>query len=158
MFRTGLTVLAFAVFSLGVLSADAPPLPKPSAKTEKPKVQKFCPVMTTDEVSAKHSSAVTYKGVTVLLCCDQCVSKFRRDPAAYLDPKFIPGLEGMELPARGTPQEYCPVYKARKISTRDPFVMYKGVKVYVYNETAKFRFEKDPERFADPAILPQLRK
>jgi YHS domain-containing protein len=32
------------------------------------------------------------------------------------------------------------------------------VKVYFYNTTAKERFEKDPERFADPAVLPQLKK
>lgn len=140
--------------SLEVVKLDL----KPTEKTGASKEQKFCPIMTTDEVTAKDSHAVNYKGVSILLCCDQCVGKFRRDPAAYLDPKLIPALAGLDLPARGTEQQYCPVYKARKISTKDPFVTYKGVKVYVYNDTAKLRFEKDPERYADPAILPQLKK
>lgn len=132
-------------------------LPLAEDKAPRPKEQKFCPIMTTDEVTAKDSHAVTYRGVTILLCCDQCVNKFRRDPAAYLDPQIIPALDGMPLPPRGIEQEFCPVYKVRKVSSRDPYVIYKGVKIYVYNDIAKLRFEKDPERYADPKLLPQLR-
>ena len=144
--------------SLEVVKLSFKPGGKTGAAVPPANEQKFCPVMTTDEVAAKDSHAVAYKGVTVLLCCDQCVGKFRRDPAAYLDPKFIPALAGMDLPTRGTDQEFCPVFKIRKISTKDPSVIYKGVKIYVYNDIAKLRFEKDPERYADPAILPQLKK
>ncbi len=120
------------------------------------KFQKFCPVMTKDEVDLKESKFVEYKGVKVYLCCDTCVSKFKRDPAAYLDPKFVPALAGMELPKRGIEQQYCPVYRDKKVSEKDPSVTYKGVKVYFYNITAKERFDKDPARYADEAILPQL--
>jgi YHS domain-containing protein len=119
--------------------------------------QKFCPVMTEDEIDPNASSKVEYKGVTIYLCCDQCVAKFRRDPAAYLDPKFIPALAGMELPKRDIDQQFCPVLKDRKISSKDPSTTYKGVKVYFYNDLARQRFEKDPERYVDTAILPQLK-
>jgi YHS domain-containing protein len=121
------------------------------------KTQKFCPVMTEDEIDMKTAKTVTYNGVKIYLCCDTCVNRYKRDPAAYLDPEFVPGLAGMKLPDRGIEQRFCPVYRDKKVSQKDPFVMYKGVKVYFYNDTAKTRFEKDPERYADPKILPQLK-
>ena len=120
--------------------------------------QKFCPIMTTDEIDPENAHEVDYKGVKVLLCCDTCVAKFKRDPAAYLDAKLLPQLVGKELPKRAIEQVFCPVYKDRKVSSKDPFTMYKGVKVYVFNEVAKQRFDKDPARYADPKILPQLPK
>jgi len=142
----------FAALVLFSASAYADP---PKAD---PKVQKFCPVMTKDEVDLSASKSVDYKGVKVYLCCDTCVTRFKRDPAAYLDPKFIPALDGKELPKRGIEQEYCPVYRDKKVSEKDPSATYKGVKVYFWNTTAKERFEGDPERYADAAVLPQLPK
>jgi YHS domain-containing protein len=145
--------------SLGLLAvlalAAAGQAPKPA--DEKAKVQKFCPIMTKDEVVAGESEELTYKGVKILFCCDQCIAKFKRDPAAYLDPEIVPALKGMELPKRTIEQVYCPVYKDRKVSEKDPFTTYKGVKVFVYNDLARQRFEKDPERYADPKVLPQLK-
>jgi YHS domain-containing protein len=120
--------------------------------------QKFCPVMTTDEIDPKASAKIVYQGVTIYLCCDACVGKFRRDPAAYLDPKIVPGLAGKELPKRDIEQVFCPVLKDRKVSSKDPSITYQGVKIYFYNDLARQRFEKDPDRYADPAILPQLPK
>ena len=122
-----------------------------------PKVQKFCPVMTADEIDPKASDVVEWKGVKIYLCCGTCVTKFKRDPAAYLDPKLLPQVAGMELPKRDIEQVYCPVLKDRKVSSKDPSMMYKGVKVYFFTDIARQRFEKDPERYADPKILPQLK-
>jgi len=141
------TVEVFSVADKAVAAAPADP-----------KVQKFCPIMTTDEVDPENSVAVDYQGVKILLCCDTCVAKFKRDPAAYLDPKYIPALAGKELPKRTIEQVYCPVNPERKVSARDPFVTYQGVKVYVFNDAARTRFEKDPARYAKPEILPQLPK
>jgi YHS domain-containing protein len=129
----------------------------PTVAPATPGAQKFCPVMTEDEIDPKASATIDYKGVKIYLCCDQCVGKFKRDPAAYLDPKIIPGLAGMELPKRDIEQVFCPVLKDRKVSSKDPSTTYKGVKIYFYNDLARQRFEKDPERYADPAILPQLK-
>ncbi len=145
------SVAALLLLAASAIGAEPP-------KADAPKEQKFCPVMTKDEIDPNVSKWEMYKGVKIYLCCDTCVGKYKRDPAAYLDPKFIPGLVGKELPKRGIEQEYCPVYRDKKISEKDPTAMYKGVKVYFYNNTAKERFEKDPERYADPAILPQLPK
>jgi len=144
--------LVVAVLALAI----APPA-HPVAADDTPK-QKFCPIMTTDEIDPENAYTVDYKGVKVLLCCDACRAKFRRDPAAYLDAKLIPALAGKELPKRDIEQVFCPVYKDRKVSSKDPFTMYKGVKVYLFNEVAKQRFEKDPARYADPKVLPQLPK
>ncbi len=122
------------------------------------KAQKFCPIMTKDEIDPSESKWVEYKGVKIYLCCDACIARWKRDPAAYLDPEFLPGLAGKELPKRGIEQRFCPVYRDKKVSVKDPSTTYKGVKVYFYNETARTRFLKDPTRFADPRILPQLPK
>jgi YHS domain-containing protein len=148
------SLVALVLFAAVFVRAD-PPKTDPKAD---PKIQKYCPVMTKDEIDPKESEVVEYKGVKIYLCCDTCVSRYKRDPAAYLDPKIIPGLAGMKLPDRGIEQQYCPVYRDKKVSQKDPSAMYKGVKVYFYNATAKERFEKDPERYADPTILPQLPK
>ena len=147
MFRPSLAALVLVV---SFVRADPP-------KAD-PKVQKFCPVMTKDEIDPNASKSVDYKGVKVYLCCDTCVTRFKRDPAAYLDPKFVPGLAGKELPKRGIEQEYCPVYRDKKVSEKDPSAMYKGVKVYFWNATAKERFERDPDRYIEGAALPQLPK
>jgi YHS domain-containing protein len=149
MLRLGL--VALVAFTISAAYGQQP------AK-DAPKAQKYCPVMTGDEIDPAKSATVEYKGVKIYLCCDTCVAKYRRDPAAYLDPKFIPALAGLELPKRDIEQQFCPVTKDRKISSKDPSTTYKGVKVYFYNDLARQRFEKDPERFADPKILPQLPK
>lgn len=141
-------VAALALVAASAVHADPP----------KPAAQKFCPVMTKDEIDPNASKFETYKGVKIYLCCDTCVAKYRRDPAAYLDPAFVPALAGLELPKRGIEQQFCPVYRDKKVSEKDPATTYQGVKVYFYNATAKARFEKDPERYADPAFLPQLPK
>jgi YHS domain-containing protein len=130
----------------------------PRAADDAPAAQKFCPIMTTDEIDPKESVTVDYKGVKIFLCCDTCVAKWKKEPSAYLDPKLIPGLAGKELPKREIEQVYDPVVKERKVSSKDTFTMYKGVKVYFFNETSKKRFEKEPERYADKKVLPQLPK
>lgn len=143
-----------AALVLFAASAHAEP-PKADPKAE-PKVQKYCPVMTKDEIDPNASKSVSYKGAKVYLCCDTCVRKFNADPAAYLDPKLVPALAGLELPKRGIEQKFCPVYRDKVVCKADPSATYKGVAVYFWNATAKERFERDPERYADPAVLPQL--
>ena len=128
----------------------------PMAANGDPKAQRFCPVMTSDEIDPHASATLEYKGVTIYFCCDACIGKFKRDPAAYLDPKLIPALAGMKLPRRDIEQMYCPVLTDRKVSSKDPSTTYKDVKVYFYSDLARERFLKDPERYADPKILPQL--
>ena len=153
---TRLTLAALVLFVAAFVRADPPKSePKVDPKAES-KVQKFCPVMTKDEVDLNASKWVDYKGVKVYLCCDTCVARFKRDPAAYLDPKLIPALAGKDLPKRTIEQEYCPVFRDKKVSDKDPFATYKGVKVYFWNDLARKRFETDPARYAKAELLPQL--
>ena len=147
-----LRLLAFALLVLAIAPATRP------RAADEPAKQKLCPIMTTDEIDPAESKSVEYLGVRILLCCDTCVAKWKREPSAYLDAKLIPGLAGKELPKREIEQVYCPVLKERKVSSKDPFTMYKGVKVYFFNDVAKQRFEKDTERYADAKVLPQLPK
>ena len=140
-----------SVASVEVVNPDRPKAAKVT------KGQKLCPVMTAEEVD-KDSHVVTYKGVKVYLCCDVCVNRFKAEPAAYLDLDVLPELKGQELPKRVIEQVWCPVMRDRRVSSRDPVVMYKGVKIYVFNATAKQRFEANPEKWIDETILPQLKK
>ncbi|GJM23281.1 MAG: hypothetical protein DHS20C15_31960 [Planctomycetota bacterium] len=119
--------------------------------------QVFCPVMTKVEVlDDDEAIAVDFNGQEVLLCCSKCAKKWEADQAAYLSPEVLPQLASMELPARTISQTYCPVYPTRVVSENDPFVMYEGKKVYLFNKTAVRRFTQSPEKYLDPTILPQL--
>jgi DNA-directed RNA polymerase omega subunit len=140
-----------SVASVELVKPDQPRIAKVT------KGQKLCPVMTAEEVD-KDSHVVMYKGVKVYLCCETCVSRFKAEPSAYLDLDILPELKGMELPKRQIEQVWCPVMRDRRVSSREPFVMYKGVKIYVFNATAKQRFEANPEKWIDADILPQLKK
>lgn len=140
-----------SVASVELVKPDQPKVAKAT------KGQKLCPVMTAEEVDTD-SHAVTFKGVKVYLCCEVCVAKFKAEPSAYLDLDILPELKGMDLPKRAIEQVWCPVMRDRRVSSKDPFVMYKGAKVYVFNATAKQRFEANPEKWIDAEILPQLKK
>jgi YHS domain-containing protein len=107
-------------------------------------VQKFCPVMTKDEIDPDHAKFETYKGVKIYLCCDTCVTRFRRDPAAYLDSKFVPALAGLELPKRGIEQQFCPVYRDKKVSAKDPSRRTRARRSTSTTPTAKARLREGP--------------
>ena len=144
-------VLSALLFALAAAAPSGTAQPKAKA-------QKYCPVMTQDEIDPEASAAVEYMGVKVYLCCDTCVARWKRDPAAYADPKLIPGLEGKKLPPRDILQTNCPVYPDKRVSSKDPSTTYRGVKVYFWNDLARKRFETDPERYAKAELLPQLPK
>lgn len=131
--------------------------PKPAAAAPKAAAggQVYCPIMT-DVPIGDESRSVEYRGVKVLVCCAACVRKWNADPRAYLDKARLPQLASVDLPSRSLKQVYCPVYRNRVISEKDPFVMYRGKKVYLFNQNAVRRWEENPEQYADPTILPQL--
>lgn len=118
--------------------------------------QEFCPIMTRVPVG-NDSKEVEWNGVKVKLCCSTCLKKWNAEPEAYLLPDLLPQLKGKELPKRKTEQVYCPVYRDKVVSSKDPSAEYKGVKVYLFNEAARKKFLADPEKYADPAVLPQLK-
>lgn len=118
--------------------------------------QVHCPIMTAVPVNSD-SPTVEYQGVKIQVCCTTCVRKFKADPLAYLDLARLPQLADLKILPRSLPQVYCPVYRDRIVSEKDPFVMYKGQKIHLFNQTAVRRWEAEPEKYADPALLPQLR-
>lgn len=118
--------------------------------------QEFCPVMTRVPVG-NDSKEVEWNGVKVKLCCSTCVKKWAAEPEAYLLPELLPQLKGKELPKRKTEQTYCPVNRDRVVSSKDPSTEFKGAKVYFFNEAARKKFLAEPDKYADPAVLPQLK-
>jgi hypothetical protein len=119
-------------------------------------VQSRCPILTSVPIG-DDAIEVEYRGVKVKLCCAACVKKWNADPDAYLNAALLPQLKGMQLAARKLEQMYCPVYPDRVVSTKDPTVEYKGVVVYLFSEAAKKKFLANPEKYAVPEVLPQLR-
>ncbi len=117
--------------------------------------QKVCPMMVNKEVNAE-SKTVEYQGVTIRMCCDTCVGRFKKYPEAYLDEKYIPQLNGMKIPERKTVQKFCPVYPDRVITEKDAWVKYEGRKVYLFNKAAVRKWQKNPAKYAKAEILPQL--
>ena len=117
--------------------------------------QKFCPIMVKKEVNAE-SKVVEYQGIKIRMCCDVCAERFKKYPEAYLDEKFIPQLNGLKVPQRKIAQKFCPVYPDRVVTEKDPFVMYKEQKIYLFNKAAVKKWEKNPEKYAKLKLLPQL--
>lgn len=122
-----------------------------------PVAQTCCPVMTARSVDAE-SIAVSYEGRTVWVCCDTCAEKWDADPAAYARVETLPQFAGLALPARAIGQTFCPVYKDRVVSAKDPTVTYRGKTVHVFNGTAVRRWNENPAKYADAALLPQLKE
>lgn len=128
-----------------------------AAPTSKTVQQTHCPIMTEVAVG-NDSEVVEYQGVKIQLCCETCVKKWKACPEAYLSVVQLPQLAGKKLPARPLVQVYCPVSKTRVVAPTDPFVMYQGVKVHLFSQAAVKRWQEAPEKYADAALLPQLKR
>jgi N-acetylneuraminic acid mutarotase/YHS domain-containing protein len=129
---------------------------KPTPRAAGPDQQAYCPVMTGQPIG-EDAREVEYRGAKIKFCCSACLKKWTADPEAYLDPKLLPQLKGMDLPRRSLEQVFCPVYRDRVVSAKDPSAEYQGATVYFFNETARQKFLAEPAKYADPKLLPQLR-
>ncbi len=129
----------------------------PTARTAVVTDQRFCPIMTGEEID-EGSPTVQYRGHTIALCCSVCVRRWERDPDGYAAAslKHLPQLAGETIPPRALRQVYCPVFRDRVISNRDTSVEYDGRTVYLFNKAALRRWNADPAKYADPRFLPQL--
>jgi len=125
------------------------------AEGEAAEKQEFCPVFT-DRIIGPRSRSVRYRGIKVYFSSDLAARKFMRDPVSYLDKELLPQFTGLNLPERLIPQHYCPVYSKRKISVKDPSVLYEGKRVYLFDQKAVRIWNSAPEKFVDLEILPQL--
>jgi hypothetical protein len=118
--------------------------------------QHRCPVVTS-EIVGLSSTSIRYRGIKIYLSSTAALVKWNRSPAAYADPRILPQLEGLTLPERPIEQVYCPVYRERKVSHHDPFVVHNGKKVYFYDELARRKWLVQTSRYLDLDLLPQLR-
>ena len=128
------------------------------AQRESIPMQRYCPVLTSQRVGIGHGFEARYRGIKIRLSSREAYIKWLRDPDAYADTEILPQLEGLTLPEREHEQVYCPVYRDRKVSGRDPYVWYEGKRVYLFDTRAVRRFNADTERYLDLDLLPQLRK
>ena len=117
--------------------------------------QTRCPIMTGEEIN-DGSPRVTYAGREIALCCESCVSRWNRNADSYAAVADIPQLVDTERPARELKQTFCPVFRDRIVTADNPSTEYEGRTVYFFNATALRRWKKDPARYADPEVLPQL--
>lgn len=98
--------------------------------------QTTCPV-TGDPIKA--DSFTTYDGQKVSFCCDDCIDKFKKDPAKYL-PALYKQMYQQRL------QATCPVMGGAV----DPeiFVEQDGQKVYFCCDGCDKKFKADPTKYA----------
>ena len=146
------TLRAIAIWSAVCLLADE------AAAQTKLKTQTYCPVFTQTRVYYSNDFSVRYKGVKIRLSSQEAYLRWLRAPSAYLDVDLLPQLKGFTLPERELQQEYCPIYRDRKVSGKDPFVWYQGKRIYLFDNSAVARWNFNPEKYADEEFLPQLRK
>lgn len=143
------------VLALAAIAAVAACGSTTLAQTKTLDDQTVCPIMINKKVDAE-SKIVEYQGIKIKMCCDTCVGRFEKYPEAYLDEKYIPQLNGLKIPERKIVQKFCPVYPDRVVTEKDPYVIYKGHKVYLFNKAAMKKWTKNPDKYADEKVLPQL--
>ncbi len=117
--------------------------------------QKFCPVFT-DRLVGPDSRFERFRGIRIYFSSDLAARKWMRDPEAYLDTALLPQLTRLTLPKRLIAQKFCPVYPKRKIGIRDPSVLYREKRIYLFDKQAVKIWSSAPEKFLDQEILPQL--
>ena len=118
-------------------------------------IQKYCPVFT-DRIVGPGSRFLRYKGIKIYFSSDLAARKWMRDPVSYLDIELLPQLTNLTLPERPISQHYCPVFPKRKISFKDPSVIYEGRRLYLFDAQALKMWNSAPEKFFDSEILPQF--
>jgi hypothetical protein len=157
-----MTRSAFSMLvALPAVLAAAQPASAPAAPSHVPGLptaerQHRCPVVPGELVSPR-GPLVRYRGIKVYFSSLEALHKWNLSPAAYIDVRVLPQLKGLTLPARPIAQIYCPVYRDRKVSHYDPYIVHQGVKVYFYDEHARQRWLANTEKYLDPEWLPQFR-
>ncbi|MGB0714589.1 MAG: Kelch repeat-containing protein [Phycisphaerae bacterium] len=117
--------------------------------------QRTCPIMVSEFIDGE-SPVVTYDGRQIALCCETCISRWEQNPDGYAAVADIPQLRDVERPKRDIVQTFCPVFRDRVVTSKNPSTTYQGKKIYFFNSSARRRWENEPEKYLDLAILPQL--
>lgn len=75
-------IAAFLVLLFPIAAAGAPPESSPNTEDPGAPVNAVCPVMPDEPVDPRFT--VEHGGRVIGLCCRKCLTKFRKDPEAYL--------------------------------------------------------------------------
>lgn len=118
--------------------------------------QHRCPIVVNELISPR-GPVVRYRGIKIYLSSQAAVNKWNRSPAAYIDTRLLPQVRDLTLPPRPIVQMYCPVYRDRKVSHFDPFVVHNGKKVYFYDDLARRKWLANTAKYLNLELLPQLR-
>ncbi len=119
--------------------------------------QSVCPIMTSKPIDGD-SPVAMYRGRPVAVCCETCLTKWDRNADGYAAVAALPQLDGLKIPQRKIEQVFCPVYRTRVVTSADPTVEYEGQTIYLFNRSAVRRWNENPQKYADVALLPQLRQ
>ncbi|MBW3540381.1 MAG: hypothetical protein KY476_08930 [Planctomycetes bacterium] len=114
-----------------------------------------CPVIPSELVSFT-GPTLRYRGVKIRFSSRPAALKWMRSPESYLDLAILPQLKSLTLPERPLEQVWCPVYRDRKVSERDPWLLHEGRKIYFYDATARERWQIDTAKYLNLDLLPQL--
>jgi hypothetical protein len=57
---------------------------------------------------------------------------------------------------RPFPQHYCPLFPQRKVSLKDPTLIYQGKRVFLFDNEALPIWNSAPAKFLNPELLPQF--
>jgi hypothetical protein len=125
------------------------------AHVKKAEHQLYCPVFT-DRIVGPESRSLRYRGIEVFFSSDLAARKWMRDPESYLDKTILPQLGDLVLAERDIVQVYCPVYPKRKVSVKDPSLIYQGKRVFLFDNQAVRIWNSAPEKFFKPELLPQF--
>ncbi len=125
-----------------------------NARVEK---QEYCPVYTTRRIFPG-SRVERYRGIKIFFSSDDAARRFLRDSHSYLDKKILPQLKGLNFPERPLKQKFCPIYPTRRVSILDPTVNYDHHQVHLFDRKAVQLWKRNPEKYANPEILVQLKQ
>ena len=150
MFWNGCGILGAVLAGLAICNS-----PQAVAKEKRAEVQLYCPVFT-DRVVGPESRSLRYRGIEIYFSSDLAARKWMRDPVSYLDKTLLPQLGDLILAPRVIPQHYCPVHPKRKVSVKDPSVLYQGKRVFLFDKEAVRIWNSAPEKFFKPELLPQF--
>lgn len=124
-----------------------------------------CPIMT--DAEADPEETVVFEGVKVGICCGKCGRLWMKNARYHIKaaPDSLPQFKGMEAKLgldkiTLLPQKFCPIKETFLICPDSPSTVYKGVKVWFFDEKALAKWNADPagqaERAISAGLLPQL--
>ena len=124
--------------------AETPPETKPEPK---PYPFAFCIVQGTEFDEDKEPYVVTHEGQQYKLCCKDCLTEFRENPAPHVE-KFAALLKQRAQAAKHYPLDTCVVSGEKLGGHGEPYVMqHEGREVRLCCKGCRKDFLRDPAKY-----------